>query len=225
MSFTIRNILLVTAGLSRVTNARSWGFPGGQGGNPWQHGGWSGEVQSSSSSAAIDSSTQIAAQDYVLVTRPGHANPSTAGGENAASQATGEAIPSSATNVAVPSTFSSVMVAVAPSSAQAQPATTASANAAQLASSSASSAPAASLSSEATAQAGAAGSYGYAGIKAGLGGFPGISGIGFTKLLPSIGWYSDYTAVTPNVGNVQGIPMVSIKCSMLDIQANGAALG
>ena len=49
------------------------------------------------------------------------------------------------------------------------------------------------------------------GIKAGLSGFVGIATSdkeGFDEFSPYIGWYSDYTAVTPDVGSVVGIPMV-----------------
>lgn len=51
------------------------------------------------------------------------------------------------------------------------------------------------------------------GLKAGLSGFIGIAtnfADGFNDLAPHIGWYSDYSAVTPDAGDVVGVPMVRI---------------
>jgi hypothetical protein len=51
------------------------------------------------------------------------------------------------------------------------------------------------------------------GIKAGLSGFPGINQYdtnGMDSFSKYIGWYSDYTAVTPDYKNIVGVPMVCL---------------
>ena len=40
-----------------------------------------------------------------------------------------------------------------------------------------------------------------------------------------MGWYSDYTATTPDSGNVVGIPMVSLRSCLESISNSALALG
>jgi len=51
---------------------------------------------------------------------------------------------------------------------------------------------------------------GYTGVKAGLSGYISIQETdAWSSFAPHIGWYSDYSATTPDANGVQGIPMVS----------------
>ena len=52
------------------------------------------------------------------------------------------------------------------------------------------------------------------GVKAGLSGYPDIANTApgaMSAYSQYIGWYSDYTPITPDVGNVEGIPMASLQ--------------
>lgn len=65
-------------------------------------------------------------------------------------------------------------------------------------------------SSSAPKVTGSTGLAGYTGIKAGLSGYIGVQNTNaWSSFVPHIGWYSDYSAVTPDANGVQGIPMVS----------------
>ena len=66
------------------------------------------------------------------------------------------------------------------------------------------------------------------GIKAGLSGYPDIGNTApdaMNSFAEVIGWYSDYTAITPNLGSVEGIPMVSFRIYLVTIVNIFLALG
>ncbi|GAB7344565.1 hypothetical protein MBLNU457_3064t1 [Dothideomycetes sp. NU457] len=64
-------------------------------------------------------------------------------------------------------------------------------------------------SSSAPKATGSTGLAGYTGIKAGLSGYIGIQNTdAWSSFVPHIGWYSDYSAITPDANGVQGIPML-----------------
>ena len=65
-------------------------------------------------------------------------------------------------------------------------------------------------SSSAPKATGSTGLSGYTGVKAGLSGYISIQETdAWGSFAPHIGWYSDYSATTPDADGVQGIPMVS----------------
>lgn len=61
------------------------------------------------------------------------------------------------------------------------------------------------------------------GVKAGLSGYQGIQQKqAFSQLTPHISWYSDYQATTPDVGNVAGVPMVSLSTFKASTKSKGS---